>query len=60
RRTGVPNFLTGPGTGNSGRIPLRFQYPAVDRTTNGDQLSIAVGRQYGGVDDINLAPWIVK
>jgi hypothetical protein len=60
RRTGVPGFLTGPGTGNSGRIPLRFQYPAVDRTTNGDQLSIAVSRQYGGVDDINLAPWIVK
>ncbi len=60
RRTGVPTFLTGPGTGNSTRIPKRFQYPTVERTTNDANLQTALGSQYGGTDDINQAPWIVK
>ena len=30
RRTGVPQFTTGPGTGNSERIALRFQYPDIE------------------------------
>src|SRR5262249_47856709 len=34
RRTGIPQFGTGPGTGNSGRIALRFQYPSVEKTAN--------------------------
>lgn len=60
RRTGVPEFQVGPGIGNSQRIPKRFQYPNIERTTNGVNLSLALTRQYNGADDINLAPWIVK
>lgn len=60
RRTGIPEFLVGPGTGNSQRIPKRFQYPTIERTTNGENLKQALLRQYSGIDDINLAPWIVK
>ncbi|GAA4211365.1 SusD/RagB family nutrient-binding outer membrane lipoprotein [Pedobacter jeongneungensis] len=60
RRTNIPEFQTGPGTGNSQRIPKRFQYTTIERTTNGDNLKVALQRQYNGVDDINLAPWIVK
>lgn len=60
RRTGVPAFQVGPGTGNSQRIPKRFQYPNIERTTNGENLNQALTRQFNGVDDINLAPWIVK
>ncbi|MBE7176326.1 MAG: SusD/RagB family nutrient-binding outer membrane lipoprotein [Mucilaginibacter polytrichastri] len=60
RRTGIPAFQTGPGTGNSGRIPKRFQYPTVERTTNGTNLQSALASQYNGTDDINATPWIVQ
>ena len=62
RRTGVPAFAQGgPGTGNSGRIPKRFQYPPSESSTNGDNLNAALGRQFpGGKDDINEAMWIIK
>lgn len=60
RRTGVPTFLTGVGTGNSGRIPKRWQYPNNERTTNGPNLSTALMSQYGGTDDINLTMWLLK
>ncbi len=60
RRTGVPVFLTGTGTGNSGAIPKRFQYPSSERTTNADNLKTAVQSQYGGSDDINAQMWLIK
>ena len=61
RRTGVPAFAQGgPGTGNSGKIPRRFQYPGTERTTNAANLTEALQRQFGGNDDINLDMWIVK
>lgn len=60
RRTQIPMFLTGPGVGNSERIPMRFQYPDLERTTNAENLSQALNAQYGGKDDINLSPWITK
>jgi hypothetical protein len=61
RRTGLPAFAEGgPGTGNSGKIPRRFQYPGTERTTNGANLTEALQRQFGGKDDINLDMWIVK
>ena len=60
RRTGVPQFGTGPGTGNSGRIALRFQYPANDITTNTTNYKAALDSQYGGNDDINGIMWILK
>ena len=60
RRTGVPTFLTGPGTGNSQRIPLRWQYPATERSYNKDNNAAAVASQYAGNDDINAAMWLLK
>ncbi len=61
RRTGFPVFeKNGPGTGNSGKIPRRFQYPGTERTTNATNLTEALQRQYGGSDDINSDMWVVK
>ena len=59
RRTGVPAFSSGPGTGNSGRIALRYQYWAVDKSANTQNYQAALA-QYGGVDDINGKMWILQ
>ncbi len=60
RRTGVPAFNSGPGTGNGGKIPLRYQYPSNEITANGTNLSAALQSQYGGKDDINGVMWLIK
>lgn len=61
RRTQVPTFQIGTGTGNSGSIPLRFQYPSSERTTNGTNWAAAVQSQFGGTDDdINGEMWLIK
>lgn len=60
RRTGVPTFSTGPGVGNGNIIPLRFQYPASEYSTNANNVKAAVQSQYGGSDDINKAMWILQ
>ncbi|OQP58204.1 hypothetical protein A3860_07720 [Niastella vici] len=60
RRTGVPAFTTGPGTGNSARIALRFQYPATEKTANTTNYTKALQTQYSGNDDINGVMWIIK
>lgn len=60
RRTGVPNFTTGPGTGNGGRIALRFKYPTSERTANTTNYQAALASQYGGNDDINAVMYILK
>jgi len=60
RRTGIPTFTTGPGTGNSGRVALRFQYPGSERTVNTDNYEAALSSQYGGNDDINGVMWLLK
>ncbi len=60
RRTGVPTFMTGTGTGNSGRVPKRFQYPASEQTNNATNWKAAVDAQFGGTDDINGDMWLVK
>ena len=60
RRTGVPNFTTGPGTGNGQRIALRFQYPASELSANTANYKAALASQYGGNDDINGTMWILK
>lgn len=61
RRTGVPDFAKGgPGTGNSGLIPKRFQYPGTERTTNAVNLTEALKRQFNGNDDINAAMWVIQ
>ncbi len=61
RRTGVPIFLTGPGTANSGRIAKRWQYPSSERTTNPENYNAALQSQFGATtDDINSEMWIYK
>ncbi|NJK95864.1 MAG: SusD/RagB family nutrient-binding outer membrane lipoprotein [Bacteroidales bacterium] len=61
RRTGVPTFLTGPGTGNSGRIPKRWQYPLSERTTNEANYKAALKAQFDNeTDDINSNIWIMN
>jgi hypothetical protein len=59
RRTGVPTFTTGPGTGNGGRIALRFEYPTSERTVNAANYNKALS-QFGGTDDINGIMWVLQ
>ena len=47
RRTGVPSFHTGPGTGANGVVPKRWQYPTSERATNEANLVAALQRQIG-------------
>lgn len=59
RRTGIPDFAKGgPGTGNSGLIPKRFQYPGTERTTNAANLAAALQTQFSGSDNINANIWV--
>jgi hypothetical protein len=63
RRTGVPGFLQNSaqvGYGNGGNIPLRYQYPQTEATTNAVNYAAAVQSQYGGQDNINQAMWLIK
>ncbi len=61
RRTGVPTFLTGPGTGNSQKIPRRWQYPSTERTTNTSNYQAALQQQFNNkTDNINDEIWILK
>ncbi len=58
RRTGVPTFLVGPGTGNGGVIPERWQYPYGELTANKANYEAAVSRQFTGSDNLNGKLWI--
>jgi hypothetical protein len=60
RRTGIPEFTTGPGTGNGSRIAKRFKYPSAERTSNAKNYQAALAGQFGGNDDINGVMWILK
>ncbi len=60
RRTGIPAFKTGDGTGNSGKIPMRWQYPFAEQTANTSNYDAAVQSQFGGSDDINGVLWLNK
>jgi hypothetical protein len=60
RRTGVPEFLTGPGTGNSGQIPKRWKYPLSEKNYNTDNNETALSSQTFGEDEINAEVWILK
>ena len=60
RRTGVPAFYTGPGTGNGGKVPIRWQYPVAEQSANATNYRAAVQTQYGGVDDLNGKMWILQ
>ncbi len=60
RRTGIPVFTTGSGTGNSSRIALRFKYPSSEQTANTTNYKAALTSQFAGNDDINGQMWILK
>lgn len=61
RRTGVPAFNAGPGTGNTGVIPKRWLYPSDESFYNSANLNAALARQFtNGVDDVNSELWINK
>ncbi|MCA4896987.1 MAG: SusD/RagB family nutrient-binding outer membrane lipoprotein [Cytophagales bacterium] len=61
RRTGVPAFNAGPGTGNTGVIPRRWLYPSDESFYNVTNLNAALSSQFGSaVDDVNKDLWIVK
>jgi hypothetical protein len=60
RRTGVPAFTTGPGTGNSSRIAMRFQYPSSEKNGNTTNYAKALQTQFSGNDDINGVMWLIK
>jgi hypothetical protein len=61
RRTGVPTFHTGPGTGNSGVIPKRWLYPTSETFYNESNLKSALQNQFGSVvDDVDNELWINK
>ena len=60
RRTGIPAFLTGVGIGNQGKIPMRYQYPSAEFSTNGTNVKEAITRQYGATDDLFGKMWIVQ
>ncbi|MEN0053620.1 MAG: SusD/RagB family nutrient-binding outer membrane lipoprotein [Mucilaginibacter sp.] len=59
RRTGYPVFKTGVGTGNNGKIALRYKYPAAEQSANTANYNAAIA-QYGNVDDVNGVMWLLK
>jgi hypothetical protein len=60
RRTGVPEFTTGPGTGNGTRIAKRFKYFGSESTANATNYQAALQLQFAGNDDINASMWIIN
>jgi Starch-binding associating with outer membrane len=60
RRTGVPTFLVGTGTGNGTKIPLRYLYQSNEEKVNSVNYNEALTRQFGGKDDINAQMWLIK
>ncbi len=60
RRTSVPTFSVGAGVGNSGTIPLRYQYPSAELSTNTINYKAAIQSQYAGNDNINAKMWIIQ
>ncbi len=58
RRTGVPSFSEGVGSGNGDKIAKRWQYPRAESDANIENYNAAVQRQFGGADDLNGVLWI--
>lgn len=57
RRTGFPSVIVpGPDNVNGDVVPVRFIYPDVEQSLNGDNYQQAVAA-LGGDDDINGAGW---
>jgi hypothetical protein len=60
RRTGIPTFSAGPGSGNGNKIAIRWQYPVSEATANKAHYEEAVSRQFSGSDDLNGKLWILQ
>lgn len=61
RRTGVPSFDAGPGTGNGGHIPRRWLYPLSEATNNTAHYNEALTRQFGSdEDDLDDELWVTQ
>ncbi len=60
RRTGVPAFSEGVGSGNGNKIAKRWQYPRFEVDANKTNYEASIQSQYSGVDDLNGVLWILK
>jgi len=60
RRTGVPTFSEGAGSGNGNKIAKRWQYPRAEADANASNYNAAVQSQFGGEDTLNGLIWIIK
>ncbi|MFC3417841.1 SusD/RagB family nutrient-binding outer membrane lipoprotein [Algoriphagus hitonicola] len=60
RRTGIPEFSLSEEIINPSGIPKRWMYPQSEIQLNLSNLNEALDRQFGGDDDINGVPWILK
>jgi hypothetical protein len=59
RRTGIPAIVPGPDNLNNNQVPVRFIYPVIEQSLNGENRAAAVARQ-GGTDNLNTKMWIVN
>jgi hypothetical protein len=62
RRTGVPTFSQGGagiGTPNL-QIPIRWQYPVDEQTSNTANYSASIQSQFGGSDVTTATMWLTK
>lgn len=55
KRTGYPVLQPSVDNQNNNRIPVRFIYPIIEQSLNGENRSAAVARQ--GADDLNSRVW---
>lgn len=64
RRTGYPVQPINPETSQNStgkdKIPVRYRYDSREYNYNRENLEEALGRQFGGSDDINDVMWILK
>ena len=60
RRTGVPAFQGGPGIGNNGVVPLRWEYPTSEQIQNAANWSAALKNQGFTADDLNQKIWVLQ
>lgn len=59
RRTGTPAIVPGPDNLNNNQVPVRFIYPVIEQSLNGESRAAAVARQ-GGTDNLNTKMWLLN
>ena len=61
RRTGIPAFAQGAGTGTANNlIPRRWEYPLGELNYNATNCKAAISSQFGGTDDVSKDMWLTK